>query len=600
MAAQIFREVDRGNLPGVKRLLETNPACVDVTSNGDDRTPLHLASLHGFDDIVSELLKHGARYEAQDKHGSTALHLACDSGSIDTVRQLLGAGRKMSVRIRNRNGQTPLHIAVLGQSEEMVKELIAAGAKTDVKDKDGFIAMDYVPPDCEGMLQLLAGCPVQRDPRMSPDAVKDPLSNSVDSSRGRRNSPDNQNHRRYDRNPSLSPRIVNGRQNSSPTTPTKSPATPTRNSMKSNSRKPTAQTTTTGQKPAKQIQMQEVQREVKEVKEGVKEVGLRVDALDEAMATQKTRSEKWEETQAMVDSHDRQIAELDERLSIHESHLRGVKPQVQELGEDVRKGKDKYDHLQWVVNTWRESVQGVLDSLTGRMHTLEAGEGGRGLRKEESIKQAEDKSEEIEAVTAKVKAAVDRGAKLEKQVSEVQSRLTRIESTTSEVTTGSGASTAEHHVLDPEVGQRIDTLQEQVDDAQKRADKVEKLYNDQLHDQLIRKREQDKELSERESKILDLRRMALEEENHRRQLVDAQEEQKQRMSKLEKQVEVLLGQMAGMDGTKGVVTSNNSKRINDKVVSRVKELESQVMELKSRVAAAEAAAGKRNACCVIC
>ena len=30
--------------------------------------------------------------------------------------------------------------------------------------------------------------------------------------------------------------------------------------------------------------------------------------------------------------------------------------------------------------------------------------------------------------------------------------------------------------------------------------------------------------------------MALEEENHRRQLVDAQEEQKQRMSKLEKQV----------------------------------------------------------------
>ena len=47
--------------------------------------------------------------------------------------------------------------------------------------------------------------------------------------------------------------------------------------------------------------------------------------------------------------------------------------------------------------------------------------------------------------------------------------------------------------------------QEQVDDAQKRADKVEKLYNDQLHDQLIRKREQDKELSERESKILDLR-----------------------------------------------------------------------------------------------
>lgn len=94
-----------------------------------------MASWHGFDHIVKELLGHGARYEAQDRFGNTALHLACDSGSVDTVQQLLGPGRKASVRIRNREGQTPLHVAVLGGSEDVVKELMLSGAKTDAKDK---------------------------------------------------------------------------------------------------------------------------------------------------------------------------------------------------------------------------------------------------------------------------------------------------------------------------------------------------------------------------------------------------------------------------------------------------------------------------------
>ena len=39
----------------------------------------------------------------------------------------------------------------------------------------------------------------------------------------------------------------------------------------------------------------------------------------------------------------------------------------------------------------------------------------------------------------------------------------------------------------------------------KRADRVEKLYSEQLETQLNRKTEQERELSERESKILDLR-----------------------------------------------------------------------------------------------
>ena len=48
-------------------------------------------------------------------------------------------------------------------------------------------------------------------------------------------------------------------------------------------------------------------------------------------------------------------------------------------------------------------------------------------------------------------------------------------------------------------------FQAQLEWTSKRADRVEKLYSEQLETQLSRKTEQEKELSERESKILDLR-----------------------------------------------------------------------------------------------
>eukprot|EP00803_Ostreobium_quekettii_P000443 evm.model.scf_3144.2 EVM.evm.TU.scf_3144.2 scf_3144:12493-14043(+) len=137
MSQQVFREVERGNLVAVRKLLASNPNCVNIVNAGENRTPLHVASWHGFDHIVKQLLQRSARYDAQDRFGNTPLHLACDSGSLETVQQLLGPGRKTAVRIKNRDGQTPLHVAVLGGLEDIVKELLVAGAQTDVKDKVG-------------------------------------------------------------------------------------------------------------------------------------------------------------------------------------------------------------------------------------------------------------------------------------------------------------------------------------------------------------------------------------------------------------------------------------------------------------------------------
>lgn len=83
------------------------------------------------------LLTHEANFEAQDKYGNTSLHLACDSGNVETVQALLGAGKKVTLRTKNREGQAPLHIAVSLGEVEMVKALMAAGGRVDVKDKVG-------------------------------------------------------------------------------------------------------------------------------------------------------------------------------------------------------------------------------------------------------------------------------------------------------------------------------------------------------------------------------------------------------------------------------------------------------------------------------
>ena len=96
----------------------------------------------------------------------------------------------------------------------------------------------------------------------------------------------------------------------------------------------------------------------------------------------------WKHSQTEAPMH-RQLAELDQRLSLHESHLREVRPQVQELGKDVRRAKEQYDHFQWAVQSWRESVQGQLDTLTARLKTLEGEEGQRGHRDDGSGKQNE-------------------------------------------------------------------------------------------------------------------------------------------------------------------------------------------------------------------
>lgn len=94
-----------------------------------------MAAHLGHAEIVELLLSYEAKFEVQDRHGNTPLHLACDSGDVHTVQPLLGAGKKVTLRSKNKDGQTPLHIAVSNGDMGIVKELMLAGARPDIKNK---------------------------------------------------------------------------------------------------------------------------------------------------------------------------------------------------------------------------------------------------------------------------------------------------------------------------------------------------------------------------------------------------------------------------------------------------------------------------------
>ncbi|XP_015190823.1 PREDICTED: ankyrin repeat domain-containing protein 54-like [Polistes dominula] len=73
------------------------------------RTPLHLASCRGFEQIVSLLLEHGADPNKRDIVGNTPLHLAAVASNISVVTLLLKAGT--NVHSLDKYGCSPLRIA---------------------------------------------------------------------------------------------------------------------------------------------------------------------------------------------------------------------------------------------------------------------------------------------------------------------------------------------------------------------------------------------------------------------------------------------------------------------------------------------------------
>jgi ankyrin repeat protein len=99
-------------------------------------TALHTAVFSNHIRTAELLLQKGAKVDAQDEYGRTALVFASASPTADMVRLLLA--HHATVNMLDEQGCTPLYYAVASLNENnVIPELLAYGADPNAKGKDG-------------------------------------------------------------------------------------------------------------------------------------------------------------------------------------------------------------------------------------------------------------------------------------------------------------------------------------------------------------------------------------------------------------------------------------------------------------------------------
>ena len=118
-------------------LLTNKTTDVDI-SNKFGETPLMIASIEGNLPLVKRLIQ---IQKAQINHiGWTPLHYACARGHLEVAQYLLANGA--IVDALSPSNTTPLMMAVQSGNEALVKLLLDKGADLQVRNSQGFTAID--------------------------------------------------------------------------------------------------------------------------------------------------------------------------------------------------------------------------------------------------------------------------------------------------------------------------------------------------------------------------------------------------------------------------------------------------------------------------
>jgi len=129
---------------------------IDINqANPKGFTPFILAVYNNNIDAVKFLLKNGAKTDAQDLSGNTALMGATFKGYVEMTNLLVNEG-KANVNQLNSNGATALIFAATFGQVEIIKILLDAGADRSIKDGRGKTAKDHaVMQENETIIKML-------------------------------------------------------------------------------------------------------------------------------------------------------------------------------------------------------------------------------------------------------------------------------------------------------------------------------------------------------------------------------------------------------------------------------------------------------------
>lgn len=126
-----------GYTDSVEVVLKHVPA-ESINSTGDvGQTALILACAENQAGAAKALVDAGADVTVRDEDGTTALHLAAESGNLQTMRTLMRAGADPVCQRDWGKRTTPLHIAAANGRTSAARELLLAGAQPSARDARG-------------------------------------------------------------------------------------------------------------------------------------------------------------------------------------------------------------------------------------------------------------------------------------------------------------------------------------------------------------------------------------------------------------------------------------------------------------------------------
>jgi quinoprotein dehydrogenase-associated probable ABC transporter substrate-binding protein len=103
-------------------------------------TPLMYAAWGDSPDLVNVLARHGAKLDAVDNDGLTALAIASQNAKIKAAEALVAAGADVNAPVA-KGGYTPLMLAAISGSTDLATSLIGHGAKVNAVNPGGVTAL---------------------------------------------------------------------------------------------------------------------------------------------------------------------------------------------------------------------------------------------------------------------------------------------------------------------------------------------------------------------------------------------------------------------------------------------------------------------------
>ncbi|XP_065056009.1 tyrosine-protein kinase HTK16-like [Rhopilema esculentum] len=127
-----------GNASAVTKLLSEMSTYQEVNSRDEEgRTPLHIASCKGYQDIILLLLNYAADVSASSSTGTTPLQEACAAGHVEAARLLITQGRADVQERSQSNGWVPLHEAALRGNIDCCHLLLSHHASMNPRTMEG-------------------------------------------------------------------------------------------------------------------------------------------------------------------------------------------------------------------------------------------------------------------------------------------------------------------------------------------------------------------------------------------------------------------------------------------------------------------------------